>query len=163
MTPSAHIGPVNGLAWMSDGSGLLSTGHDEKCRLWDSKSYANRLVNYGPSIGSGRRHHSVSPVIVDRGVEDPVLFFPSEDGFILVFSLEEGYLWRKLFVTNGQVGCCVVREGWEEMYSGDSQNRILCWQPYERPESNGNDGQRTTEGVLNDIQLEMTSRTPTFS
>lgn len=42
---TAHNGSVNGLAFTSDGHYIVSTGHDEAMRLWNSSSGVNMLVS----------------------------------------------------------------------------------------------------------------------
>ena len=41
-TGKAHQGAVNGLTWTDDGWYIISAGHDERMRVWDAATGADR-------------------------------------------------------------------------------------------------------------------------
>lgn len=46
----AHNGATNGLVWSDDGRFLVTTGHDERVRVWNMDTGANTLANFGPGL-----------------------------------------------------------------------------------------------------------------
>ncbi|KAJ1922023.1 hypothetical protein H4219_000370 [Mycoemilia scoparia] len=42
----SHKGPVNGLVFSSDGSYIISTGHDQSIRVWDGTTGENKMELY---------------------------------------------------------------------------------------------------------------------
>lgn len=93
----AHNGMVNGLLWTENGRNMVTTGHDERIRVWDTTTGANTLANFGPIIKNS--HVSVvSPALAPRSVVRPgddVLFFPNERE-ILMYEMFEGRLLKRL-------------------------------------------------------------------
>lgn len=96
-TTQAHRGAVNGLVWTEDARHLVSAGHDQRIRVWDTATYANTLANFGPSVkNSGLapmipclppRHHF--PAHADT------LFYPNEHE-ILFYELFDAKLLRRM-------------------------------------------------------------------
>ncbi|QDS67566.1 hypothetical protein FKW77_003378 [Venturia effusa] len=141
----AHIGPVNGIAWSEDGRHIVSTGHDEKIRVWNTIAGANTLANFGPLLKN--RHLSrllpcLTPSSLTSGGKD-VLFFPSEKE-ILMFETFEGRLIKRLrtpgLSSSGTVGNAkvdfkqrVVDLAWRahnlELYSAHGDGSIRAWKP----------------------------------
>ncbi|KAJ3029654.1 DNA excision repair protein ERCC-8, partial [Rhizophlyctis rosea] len=110
-TATAHDAAINGLRFTSDGLHLLSTGHDEKMRLWDVYTGKNSLINYGPYIHN-RIPISRIPAITPVGeCNPPLVFYPNDDGDVLVFGLWTGELVKRLKGHFGRVGCVGVRRG----------------------------------------------------
>lgn len=140
---TAHAGPVNGLAWTDDARHLVSTGHDEKIRVWDCYSGANTLANFGPAVRN-RNVAAVVPLIVPRSVMQPgqeMLFYPNEKD-ILMFDLFDGTLIKRLRATSllssSTAASKNTRErvtglAWRyhnmEMISGHGDGTIRSWQP----------------------------------
>ncbi|KAF1929590.1 WD40 repeat-like protein [Didymella exigua CBS 183.55] len=93
----AHRGAVNGLVWTEDGKHLVSTGHDQRIRVWDTLSYANTLANFGPVVkNSGLA--PVMPVLPPRhhfAAHAETMFYPSEHE-ILFYELFDGKLLRRM-------------------------------------------------------------------
>ena len=46
----AHTGAVNGITWAEDGQYLVTTGRDERMRVWNMMTGANTLANFGPAL-----------------------------------------------------------------------------------------------------------------
>ncbi|KAB8294863.1 hypothetical protein EYC80_006824 [Monilinia laxa] len=91
----AHTGAANGLSWTDNGNHIISTGHDQRIRVWDAATGANTLASFGPIFKN--EHLSNLPIVVSPTSLTPpikeLLFFPNERE-ILVFELHEGLLKR---------------------------------------------------------------------
>ncbi|BFZ53227.1 hypothetical protein PYCC9005_000250 [Savitreella phatthalungensis] len=129
--PTAHADICNGLAWTADGLHIVSTGHDNKLRLWDSARGCNMLVNYG-TWPLNTHWQQVRPLVIDSFTgqvepEEALLFYPSDEGTVLRYGLTTGYLFGKHFVLNGRVTCLAHRGPGSvpELYAGDSSGQIL--------------------------------------
>ncbi|KAF2749260.1 WD40 repeat-like protein [Sporormia fimetaria CBS 119925] len=144
----AHRGPVNGLVWTEDGQHIVSCGHDERIRVWDTTTGANTLANFGPMVrNSGVA--GVTPLLppselVDSGKE--VLFFPNKSE-ILGYELFDGTLFRRLrrprdYIDRGVAGGGnpgsevkdrITALAWRahdvEMYSAHGDGSIGVWRP----------------------------------
>lgn len=189
----AHNGPVNGLVWVDDARYLVSTGHDEKVRVWDCHSGANTFATFGPVLRN-RTVAGVVPMLVPkrwmrRGEE--VLFFPSEKE-MLVFELFEGSLIKRLKApsllssTKGGTSDRNIRERvtaltWKHhdvaMYSAHGDGSIRSWQPrtfedafVEEADSIQDDNgsavtrdRKRKRQVLEDIEQELTKPKVTFT
>ncbi|KAI9852165.1 MAG: hypothetical protein M1838_001628 [Thelocarpon superellum] len=95
----AHTGAVNGVVWSDDGTHLVSTGHDQRIRVWDTDTGANTLATFGPAV---RNSHlsTLLPLLTPSHLTDArkqVLFFPNERE-ILMSDLLEGRLLKRLRV-----------------------------------------------------------------
>ena len=93
----AHAAAVNGLSWTETGDHLVTTGHDERIRVWDMFSGANTLANFGPIV---RNIHlsTVYPLLAPAkllGMKKQVLFFQNESE-ILMYNLLDGELLRRI-------------------------------------------------------------------
>jgi DNA excision repair protein ERCC-8 len=142
----AHVGPVNGIAWAEDGRHVVTTGHDERIRVWNATIGANTLANFGPLLKN--RHLSrllpcLSPSSLTSSGKD-VLFFPSEKE-ILMFDMFEGRLIKRLrtpgLSASGPAGNStktdfkqrIVDLAWRshnvEIYSAHGDGSIRAWKP----------------------------------
>ncbi|KAH0562156.1 hypothetical protein GP486_003142 [Trichoglossum hirsutum] len=93
----AHAGAVNGVIWTEEGDYIVSTGHDERIRVWDAAKGANTLANFGPSIKNTRLSSNI-PLLAPTNLSPPgteYLFYASEYE-ILVFELFSGTFIKKL-------------------------------------------------------------------
>ena len=171
--PQAHTDVCNGVAWTSDGLHLVSTGHDNKLRLWDLVTGWNMLVHYGTSP-LNTHWQQVRPLIVDghSGVmehEEALLIYPSDEGQILRYGLWSGFLHGKQFVLNGRVTCLTHRgPGRPELYSGDAAGQVIKWSAFadamlESEEDDVAAGGLAAGDALSRVHREMTSRPVTFS
>ncbi|RMZ75977.1 hypothetical protein DV737_g5047, partial [Chaetothyriales sp. CBS 132003] len=99
----AHNGPVNSVQFTSNSPAdrLVTTGHDQRIRVWDLASGRNELVHFGPRIRN-ERHMQLAPLLSPPGaVTKPsreALFWPNDEskGEIHMHSLREGQLLRVL-------------------------------------------------------------------
>lgn len=168
-TPQAHSDVCNGVAWTSDGLHLVSTGHDNKLRLWDLVTGWNMLVHYGTSP-LNTHWQQVRPLVVDAYAgqmehEEALLFYPSDEGQILRYGLWSGFLHSKQFVLNGRVTCLVHRgAGHAELYSGDAAGQVILWSAMARSaDADEEEDETTGPDALSRIHRDVTSRIVTFS
>ncbi|CAI6341854.1 unnamed protein product [Periconia digitata] len=93
----AHKGPVNGIVWTEDGRHMVTCGHDNRIRVWNTETCANTLANFGPMV----RNSGLAPCIPilapaqNLEIEKDVLFYPNEHE-ILGYEMFEGKLFRRL-------------------------------------------------------------------
>ena len=99
---TSHAGPINGLQFTDDGLFLLSTGHDNRLRLWDVCACENRLVNYGGAVRNRHLHCiQMSVTSTMRDAWPPVVFHPNDNGTLLMFDMLSG---RELGRLRGHYG-----------------------------------------------------------
>lgn len=93
----AHTGAVNGLVWSDDGQTLVSTGHDERARVWNGTNFANTMVNFGPAIKNAHKS-TMTPLLSPTGTTSPgkeLLIFPNPQE-VLICELFTGTLLSRL-------------------------------------------------------------------
>ncbi|CAO3646565.1 unnamed protein product [Cunninghamella blakesleeana] len=147
-TNIAHRKGVNGLTLSSDGNYLISLGLDEKIRLWNTQTGFNTLVNYGNYFRNQYKTNHQA-VISDKNVWPPLLFIPSNDQQVLVFSLLDGLLAKRLKGAYGRTTGVIQRSSFQELYSSSYEGEILVW------ESPINDDEYMFHNNKNNIQLEV--------
>ncbi|MCJ1243868.1 hypothetical protein MMC30_001065 [Trapelia coarctata] len=142
----AHVGACNGVAWTDDGYFLVTTGHDERIRLWNAAAGANALAHFGPTIKNAHLS-TLLPLLVPSHLTAPgkqVMFYSNESE-ILMFDLIEGTLHKRLRSPGSplaQVGgsagqrnirnrvtSLAWRAGHIELYSAHSDGIIRAWMP----------------------------------
>ena len=142
----AHIGACNGVVWTEDGKFLLSTGHDERVRVWDVGLGANALSHFGPII-KNTLLSTLLPMLAPTDVvagKSPVMLYPNERE-ILMFDLFEGTLLKRIRIpgipvaqAHGSAGQRNVKSrvtslAWRadniQMYSSHSDGVIRAWLP----------------------------------
>lgn len=153
---SAHGGPVTGVQWTSDGSKLVTAGHDQRIRVWDAATGRNDLVHFGPRIRN-ERVGELKPLLSPPGCGAPgkeVLLWPNDDGRgdIFLHNMREGNMLRILrtggvnraqaqsqsqaslgrLTSGGRINGLVWRVNAEsgagvEMYSAHGDGRICMW------------------------------------
>lgn len=141
----AHNGPVNGVVWSEDCQYLVSAGHDDRIRVWDMRTGANTLANFGPIVKNS--HMGVimpllAPSYLSAAGKDTI-FFPNPRE-ILDFDMHSGTLHKRLRTLGAQgsqaptVGPRNVQTrttslSWRahsvELYSAHTDGRVRCWQP----------------------------------
>ncbi|KAL9016745.1 MAG: hypothetical protein Q9185_005919 [Variospora sp. 1 TL-2023] len=142
----AHTDAVNGMVWTDDGTHLVTTGHDERVRVWDMSTGANALSHFGPIIKNPHLS-TLLPLLVPGYVIGPgkhVMFYPNPKE-ILMFDLFEGTLLKRLRIP-GQPGApgrgttaqtnirsrttsLAWRTGHVDLYSAHSDGSIQAWLP----------------------------------
>ncbi|KAI8603107.1 DNA excision repair protein ERCC-8 [Dissophora ornata] len=126
---SAHTRTVNGVNFTPDGLYLVTTGHDDKMRLWNMYTGQNTLTNYGTMIRN-QFVHNLTPLIspISAGSVYYVLH-PSDDRSILMFDLMDGSLAKRLTGSYGRVTALAWRPRTQEIYSAGNDHDILAWAP----------------------------------
>uniref|UniRef100_A0A672KW69 DNA excision repair protein ERCC-8 n=1 Tax=Sinocyclocheilus grahami TaxID=75366 RepID=A0A672KW69_SINGR len=122
---TAHNGRVNGLCFTADGLHLLSTGTDDRMRLWNSGTGENTLVNYGKVVNESRKGLKFT---VSRGCSPEFVFVPCGSS-VAVYGLHSGELITMLRGHYNNVDCCEFHPDYQELYSGGKDCNILAWVP----------------------------------
>ncbi|MBN3312389.1 ERCC8 protein, partial [Atractosteus spatula] len=125
---TAHNGRVNGLCFTSDGLHLLTTGTDDRMRLWNSASGENTLVNYGKVCNESRKGLKFT---LSRGCSPEFVFVPC-GSTIVVYALYTGELVTVLRGHYNNVDCCEFHPDLQDLYSGGKDCNILAWVPSPR-------------------------------
>lgn len=95
----AHHGRVNSMIFNSEGTELITLGHDNKIKVWDLCTHSkpfNKLLNFGPLIRNKvnqRIDMCLSPALE---TEISFLWVPSDTGEVLVYRAEDGSLVARL-------------------------------------------------------------------
>jgi DNA excision repair protein ERCC-8 len=156
MKGQSHNGICNGVAWSDDGEHIVSTGHDEKARVWNASTGANMLSHFGPLLKN--KIQSVRlPCLVPNsmtGAGKQVMLYPNETA-VLMFDIFDGTLMKTLIpatqrfattsrmnasaaegsdglrrMTKGKSRTLAWRNGHVEFYSAQSDGQILAWKPF---------------------------------
>lgn len=122
---TAHNGRVNGLCFTADGLHLLTTGTDDRMRLWNSGNGENTLVNYGKVVNESRKGLKFT---VSRGCSPEFVFVPCGSS-VAVYGLHSGELITMLRGHYNNVDCCEFHPDFQELYSGGKDCNILAWVP----------------------------------
>ncbi|CAG8571905.1 6689_t:CDS:2, partial [Ambispora leptoticha] len=94
-TNKAHNGGANGLCFTSDGTQLLSSGHDRTVRLWDVYTGRNAMVDY-PNIPNTTNLSLPLAVTPSADCSPPLIFHPTSRSQIFVLDLYNGRLIKQL-------------------------------------------------------------------
>lgn len=188
----AHAAAVNGLVWTEDGRYLVSTGHDEKIRVWDVLAGANTLASFGPMVRN-RALATLLPVLTPKGIVntgEEMLFYANE-GEILMYEMFDGKLIKRLravgsaqklrgsgsaSVAKNRVTSLAWRPHNIELLSAHSDGTIRTWQPRTRidalvdqEEQSDEEDSETEVGshkrkrqVLDEIHRDLTQQKITF-
>mmetsp|Transcript_35876 Transcript_35876/g.57994 ORF Transcript_35876/g.57994 Transcript_35876/m.57994 type:complete len:459 (+) Transcript_35876:115-1491(+) len=122
-TSTAHSGAVTALCYTPDGLFLLSSGTDERLRLWNTFSGLNTLVNFG---GTKNQHKKGTAMCTDN--DGRFVFHPNGDE-VWMYEIHSGTLCKRLKGHFEGVNCCVYHPSREEMYSGGADRQILIYTP----------------------------------
>jgi len=142
----SHSSAVNGIVWTDDGRHIVSTGHDERIRVWDATTGANTLASFGPTVRNG--HLSTLNMVTSPTACSPpgkeLLVFPNEKE-ILMFELHDGKLLKRLRVPGASIATVRTRTGernvksritglvWrgqtDGLYSSHTDGQIRAWLP----------------------------------
>ncbi|QPG76469.1 hypothetical protein FOA43_003858 [Brettanomyces nanus] len=97
--PRAHNGGINSLMFNDVGTELITLGTDEKIRVWDLTTGSkplNKSINFGPLVRNKSSQYvqmCLSPTIES---EMQYLWFPSENGELLIYRIQDGKLVARL-------------------------------------------------------------------
>ncbi|EEQ85582.2 DNA excision repair protein ERCC-8 [Blastomyces dermatitidis ER-3] len=104
----AHNGAVTGVRWTSNGSHIITSGHDARIRVWDASTGANSLVHFGPRIRNSSSLHLAerAPLVLPSDITGAVLdtlLWPNygdqdDRGEIFMFALRDGTFIKRLNV-----------------------------------------------------------------
>ncbi|KAL8741859.1 MAG: hypothetical protein Q9190_005583 [Brigantiaea leucoxantha] len=142
----AHLGACNGVVWTDDGKYLVTTGHDERVRVWDVVTGANALSHFGPII-KNKHLSTLLPLIPPSSVNSSgkqLMLYPNEKE-ILLFDLFDGTLIKRLRIleatksqsqgslglgkTKNRTTSLVWRPHNVQVYSAHSDGMIRAWLP----------------------------------
>uniref|UniRef100_A0A060TF85 ARAD1D21032p n=1 Tax=Blastobotrys adeninivorans TaxID=409370 RepID=A0A060TF85_BLAAD len=140
----AHRASVNGLCWFPAGDFLVSSGNDEKIRVWGMRSPGdssaggrNMLVNFGPLVRN-RFLQTLDPCLSPSSdLQTPYLFFPSDNGELFMFQAVDGKIVKRLTppstrTTSSSIrtACIIPRgPGHLQFLSGALDGSITVWSP----------------------------------
>jgi DNA excision repair protein ERCC-8 len=144
-----HRGPVNGIVWTEDGHHLVTCGHDQRIRVWDTDTAANTLANFGPMVKNNGLAPCI-PVLPPAHNFQPgadVMFYPNGHE-VLAYELFDGKLLRRLRRQEQQkrlpdvpaaakgdrnakdrITALAWRAHDVEMYSAHADGSIAAWKP----------------------------------
>lgn len=122
---TSHDGKVNGITFLENGQRLISTGRDNKVRLWDVRTGHNELINY-PKVKN--KCSKKLGITVSNFGSRPYLFQPMSNS-IAVIDIYGGSLLKHLRGHYSQVNTCCFHPFFHEMYSGSGDSEVLVWTP----------------------------------
>ncbi|KAK4951912.1 hypothetical protein LTR10_009832 [Elasticomyces elasticus] len=137
----AHNGAVNGITWSEDCQHLVTTGLDERMRVWNMQTGANTLANFGPSLKN--THNTLTSPLLPPSILSAArtIYYPNA-GEILCFDMHSGKLLKRLRApqrtptasrTVHNLNTRTTSLAWRahdiEMYSAHSDGTIRCWRP----------------------------------
>ncbi|KAL3869598.1 hypothetical protein ACJMK2_042266 [Sinanodonta woodiana] len=122
---TSHLGLINGMKFTSDGLHLLSTGTDDRIRLWNTTTGKNTLINYRKTKNDWKR-------AIELGITvncSPDLIFIPNVCSIEVYNLFSGEHVQTLRGHYAQVNCCIFHPHYQELYSAGTDRNIVVWIP----------------------------------
>ncbi|TNM89722.1 hypothetical protein fugu_003956 [Takifugu bimaculatus] len=140
---TAHNGRVNGLCFTSDGLYLLTTGTDDRMRLWNGATGENTLVNYGKVCNESRKGLQFT---VSRGCSPEFVFVPCGSS-VAMYALHTGELITMLRGHYNNVDCCEFHPDYQELYTGGKDCNILAWVPVLRDPDEEEESNCVNKGV----------------
>jgi DNA excision repair protein ERCC-8 len=130
---TAHLGGVNSLAYTPDGRFLLSSGNDQKLRLWNSKTGEHAFMNY-EGIKNQIAKRNVQMAVIQEGdaYDSTLVFHPNgHDGQLRAYSVfgDHGTPLTSYTAHYKQITACVYRKAYRELYTGGEDGIIMKWRP----------------------------------
>ncbi|GLD95829.1 hypothetical protein PINS_up004507 [Pythium insidiosum] len=155
----AHSSAVNALAFTPDGRFLLSSGHDDKLRLWHGTTGEHLFANYEGTVSS-KVSRRVQLAVVQEGdaANGTLVFHPNgTDGELAAFAVHgaDGKAVSRYTAHYRAISACCYRKTRRELFTGGVDGLIMKWKPRacplftedegdrdgsKRPGDNGNDG-----------------------
>ncbi|CDK24289.1 unnamed protein product [Kuraishia capsulata CBS 1993] len=129
----AHDGAVNGLLFNESGNKIVTCGLDEKIRVWDLTSPSrplNELVNFGPLVRNKFSQHLEMALSPRTETEMQFLWFPNDNGEILVFRVIDGKLIARLSQGSDAKRVTCVKYGGNRScryFSGNLDGSLNIW------------------------------------
>jgi DNA excision repair protein ERCC-8 len=187
----AHRGPVNGIVWTEDGRHLVTCGHDQRIRVWNTETRANTLANFGPTIRNSGLAPCI-PLLPPVQYLEPskdILFYPN-GAEILGYELFEGKQIHRLRRVEQQrrahetadksklnakdrIAALAWRAHDVEIYSAHADGSIAAWKPRTEEDAEldedeefereeREEGRKRKRGILDDIYEGLTKQQITF-
>ncbi|KAH3666104.1 hypothetical protein OGAPHI_004293 [Ogataea philodendri] len=133
--PKAHNGGINSILFTEDGAEMVTLGSDDKIKVWDLTSSSkplNKQVNFGPLIRNKSNQHITMALSPINETELQYLWFPSDNGELLVYRLEDGKLLARLNKGGGAINrrtTSIVygKRSSLKYYSGCQDGTISTW------------------------------------
>ncbi|KAI4157707.1 MAG: hypothetical protein LQ342_008071 [Letrouitia transgressa] len=171
----AHINACNGVIWTNNGKHLVTAGHDERVRVWDTTTGANALSHFGPIIKN--KHLSTLLPLLPLGnvgsSRKQLMLYPNEKE-ILVFELFDGTLLKRLRAPTSQLqrNSRVTSLAWRsfdvEVLSAHSDGAIRAWRPEtedseQETDLSEDDSRKRKREALDDVFRSLTKQKITFN
>ncbi|KAI4217693.1 MAG: hypothetical protein LQ351_000289 [Letrouitia transgressa] len=171
----AHINACNGVVWTSNGKHLVTAGHDERVRVWDTATGANALSHFGPII-KNKHLSTLLPLLPPGNVgssRKQLMLYPNERE-ILVFELFDGTLLKRLRAPTGQLqrSTRITSLAWRscdvEVLSAHSDGAIRAWRSEtedseEETDLSEDDTRKRKREALDDVFRSLAKQKITFS
>ncbi|GAB9463261.1 DNA excision repair ercc-8-like protein [Globisporangium polare] len=130
---TAHSGGVNSLAYTPDGRYLLSSGTDQKLRLWNSKTGEHAFMNYqGVQNQVASRNIQMAVVQEADPWDSTLVFHPNgrlgELSAYQVFG-DDGAPLMRYTAHYQQITACAYRKTRRELFTGGKDGIIMKWRP----------------------------------
>eukprot|EP01135_Chromosphaera_perkinsii_P010096 Nk52_evm21s2011 gene=Nk52_evmTU21s2011 len=128
-TRRAHTKGINGVQFTSDGLRILSTGLDNRVRMWDAFRCTDSLVHYTGIRNSSQLHMQFS--VTPRWDCTPDLMFHPCGSDVNVYEILSG---RKLYTLKGHykgINCVVACTVGQQLLSAGRDNQLLVYTPRE--------------------------------
>ncbi|TYZ59020.1 hypothetical protein PybrP1_005245 [[Pythium] brassicae (nom. inval.)] len=130
---TAHLAGVNSLAYTPDGRFLLSSGVDQRLRLWNSATGEHAFANY-EGVQNQVAARSVQMAVVQEAdaASSTLVFHPNgRDGQLNAYQVfgDRGTPLLRATAHYGQITACVYRRTTRELFTGGEDGIIMKWQP----------------------------------
>lgn len=130
---TAHSGGVNSLAYTPDGRFLLSSGMDNKLRLWHSKTGEHTFMNYQGIQNQVAARNIQMAVVQEADPWDSTLVFHPNGrlGELSAYQVfgDHGMPLMKYTAHYQQITACVYRKSRRELFTGGEDGLIMKWRP----------------------------------
>jgi len=131
----AHDGAVTSVVFSASGHQILSTGRDNRLRLWDIHTGTNQLVNYAGTFNNSKVGNMMAV-----STNDQLVYHPNGKD-ICVYEIKTGELIHTLKNHFKAVNCCCFHPTLQELYSGGNDGLINVWSPLSEDNTIGDDAQ----------------------
>ncbi|KAJ0401958.1 hypothetical protein P43SY_002005 [Pythium insidiosum] len=129
----AHSSAVNALAFTPDGRFLLSSGHDDKLRLWHAATGEHLFANYEATVSS-KVARGVQLAVVQEGAaaSGTLVFHPNgADGELAAYAVHgsDGKPVSRYTAHYRSIGACCYRKTRRQLFTGGVDGLIMKWAP----------------------------------